>query len=234
VGYLRQNQIEEIENEKRVLERTLQSREVQERGNLVNHLKRIDTQIESQSPPDLTGEERDQITKECKEIEGRLQPMMPSDEEMRKNPPGVVGRHMRYEKAAKSKKYFKEGDIFRWKDNQLALHKGDNDPDIANFERMRPHHNHGSMLGAQIPGQQFFGTSPSPAYKEGFDRTFGEEEEGVGHVPTVTNPTVKKKATKKKKPAKKTYMTACGRTMSVQGKHFHVKHCEPCQEAAKE
>jgi hypothetical protein len=46
--------------------------------------------------------------------------------------------------------------------------------------------------------------------------------------------TVKKKATKKKKPAKKTYMTACGRTMSVQGKHFHVKHCEPCQEAAKE
>jgi hypothetical protein len=236
MGYLRQNQIEEIENEKRVLERTLSSREVQERGNLVQHLKRIDHQIETQAPPDVTGEERDRLVRECKEIEGRLVPMMPSHEEMRKNPPGVVGRHMKYEKAAKSKDYFPEGDIFRWKDNQLTLNKGSDDPDVANFERMRPVHNMGSMLGAQIPGQQFFGLNPTEAYKEGYDRTFpgvAEEEEEDAPRPVTT----RKKSARKKRPKKrpgKTYQTACGRAMSVQGKHFHVKHCETCQEAAEE
>jgi hypothetical protein len=234
VGYLRQNQIEEIENEKRVLERTLQSRDVQERGNLVNHLKRIDTQIEKQSPPDLTGEDRDKLTRECKEIEGRLQPLMPSDEEMRRNPPGVVGRHMRYEKAAKSKKHFDEGDLFHWKDNQLALNKGDHDPDVANFERMRPMHNHGSMQGAQIPGQQFFGTNPSEAFKEGHDRTFGEEVTIEDETPLVrAKATRKKSGTKKRASAEKTPM-ACGKLMGPSGRHFHVKACETCQEAARE
>lgn len=234
MGYLRHAEIEEIQNEKRVLENTLQSREVQERGNIVNHLKRIDRQIESQSPPDLTGEQKDQLVKECKEIEARLVPLMPTDEEMRKNPPGVVGRHMRYEKAAKSRAYFKEGDLFRWKDNQLALNKGSDDPDVANFERMRPRTHMTSMLDAQIPGQMFFGTNPSEAYKQGYDRTFGHaEEEDEEPTPTV----VRKKATRKKKskrPKGNTYMTACGRTMSVQGKHFHRKACVTCQEAEGE
>jgi hypothetical protein len=230
-GYLRHNQIEEIENEKRVLEHTLQSRDVQERGNLLNHLKRIDSEIETKSPPETTGEERDRMTRECKEIEDRLQPIMPSDEEMRKNPPGVVGRHMRYEKIAKGRDHFPEGDIFRWKDNQLTLNKGSDDPDVANFERMRPRHNHGSMVGAQIPGQQFFGTMPTEAYKEGFDRTFGEQvDEAIDPVEH------KKKATRKKKPAKKSaqVQAACGKMISTKGKHFHVRACKTCQDAVEE
>ena len=241
MGYLRPHQIDEIANEKRVLERTLNTRAVQDTANINAHLRRIDKELATQAPPDTTGEDRDRMTRECKEIEGRLVPLMPSAEEMRKNPPGVVGRHNKYDRASKDRTYFEEGDIFRWKDNQLALHKGDNDPDIANFERMRPFHNMGSMLGAQIEGQPYFGTHPSEAYKEGHDRTFGlpAEESEIEAPPRERKPAKrsKKKATRKrgpnKKPPKLTAL-ACGKMMGPSGRHFHVKHCIPCQEAAQE
>ena len=248
MGYLRPNQVDEIENEKSVIERTLQSRAVQDRGNLNQHLIRIDRQLKEQAPPDLNGEQRDQAVKENGEIEARLIPMMPSDEQMRRNPPGVVGQHKKFDRASKSRDHFKEGDIFRWKNNQLALHKGDDDPDVANFERMRPIHNAGSMVGAQIEGQQYFGTSPSPAYLEGHDRTFGTNGEGgedmidADEEPTtrrvekpVKPPTHKKKTTAKRsfgaKPQKMSEL-ACGRMMGTSGRHFHIKKCAVCTEAA--
>lgn len=241
MGYLRPNQVDQIENEKSVILRTLQGREVQDRGNLNAHIQRIDKQLEKQAPPDLTGEQRDQAVKENREIEARLQPLMPSDEEMRRNPPGVVGRHKKFDKASKSKKYFKEGDIFRWKNNRLALHKGDDDPDLANFETMRPLHNTGSMAGAQIPGTRFFGTDPSEAFKTGHDRTFGDN----GEAKTIVDPpapATRKKAVRKKKVApkrasgakpQKMAALACGRMMGTSGRHFHIKKCEVCTEAAQ-
>ena len=181
MGYLRPNQVAEIENEKQVLERTLISRDVQDRANLQSHIRRIDKELSEKAPPDVSGEDRDRMVRECKEIEDRLVPHMPSGEAMRRNPPGTVGRHMRFEKLAKSRKYFEEGDLARWKDNQLTLNKGDEDPDIANFERLRPIHDHASMLGAQIPGTQYFGTNPSQAYLDGYDKTFGSnEDQGLG------------------------------------------------------
>lgn len=218
MGYLRHSQIEEIENEKRVLQHTLESREVQERGNLVAHLARIDRELETKGPPDLTGDERDRLTRECQQIEERLIPQMPSDEEMRRNPPGTVGRHMRYEKLSKSRDRFPEGEIFRWKDNQLALNKGSEDPDVANFERMRPLHSHqASMLGAQIPGKVFVGTNPTPAYREGYDRTFGDEVADL--------------STSKPDPGDGKEELPCGKRMGNPGRKTHVKYCSVCQEA---
>ena len=242
MGYLRPNQVSEIENEKQVILRTLEGRDVQDRGNLTAHIGRIDRQLEEQAPPDLTGEQRDQAVKENREIEARLVPLMPSDAEMRRNPPGVVGRHKKYDKASKSKKYFKEGDIFRWKDNRLALHKGDDDPDVANFELMRPLDNMGSMEGAQIPGQRYHGTNPSEAFKAGHDRTFrtngngGESMIDLDPAPeTRTKVTRKKKTAAKRAPNKNPQQLtelACGRMMGTAGRHFHIKKCEVCTEAA--
>jgi hypothetical protein len=239
MGYLRHNQIEELENEKNVILRTLQGREVQDRGALNLTVGKIDRQLEEQAPPELTGEDRDRLTRENSEIEARLIPLMPSDTEMRRNPPGVIGRHKRFDKASKDRTHFPEGDIFRWKDNRLALHKGDDDPDVANFELMRPLDNMGPMAGAQIPGQQFFGTSPSPAYLEGYDRTFGKDAEEAEEAETIVDPPKKvvrkKKATPKRsfgaKPQKMTEL-ACGRMMGTSGRHFHIKKCEVCTEAA--
>ncbi len=234
--YLRQHQVDEIENEKKVIERTLTNqRDVQDRGNLLQHIKGIDRDLAVKAPPDLTGEDRDRVVRECQEIEGRLQPLMPSDEQMRRNTPGTVGQHLRFDKAAKSRDHFKDGDLSKWKDNQLALNKGSDDPDVANFERMRPLHNHGSMEGAQIPGTQYHGTNPSQAYLDGHDRTFGDPE------PSPEDPVpARKKATRKKaarasgrKPQKMSAL-ACGKMMGTSGRHFHVAKCETCQEAAKE
>jgi len=250
MGYLRQHQINEIENEKRVIENTLtqQSRAVQDRANLQSHLRRIDTQIETQAPPEVSGADRDRMVKENAAIEARLVPGMPSDEEMRRNPPGVVGRHMRHEKRTKCTDYFDEGDLARWKDNQLTLHRGDDDPDIANFERMRPLHNMGGMQGAQIPGQQYFGTMPTQAYLDGYDETFGrstddpensDPEDTVIELPPreTRKKVVRRQATRKKaktrKPAVRTAL-ACGKLMGPSGRHFHVAKCDTCQEAAKE
>ncbi len=250
--YLRPSQVSDIENEKQVILRTLEGRDVQDRGNLTAHIGRIDRQLELQAPPDLTGEQRDQAVRENREIEARLIPLMPSDAEMRRNPPGVVGRHKKYDKASKSKKYFKEGDIFRWKDNRLALHKGDDDPDVANFELMRPLDNMGSMEGAQIPGQRYHGTNPSEAFKAGFDRTFGTNGKEVTSVEASTEAAetivdlpakvTRKKVTRKKSAAKKNGAAkksaanltelACGRMMGTAGRHFHIKKCEVCTEAA--
>jgi len=250
-GYLRQHQIEEIQNERDVIERTLKHSVVQDRGNLEAHMRRIDHEISTHSPPDLTPEERDQKARECREIEERLVPLMPSDTQMRRNPPGVVGQHKRFDKASKKTDFFPEGDIFRWKNNQLALNKGDDDPDVANFERLRPLDNHGSMLGAQIPGKMFFGTNPSPAYLEGHDRTFGTNGEEVTSVETSAvvaevieeSPKQPRRAARRKKsrsrrspnknPVKMTAL-ACGKKMGPHGRHFHVAKCVTCQEAAKE
>jgi hypothetical protein len=241
-GYLRPHQIDEITNEKRVIEHTLTNqRDVQDRSNLQAHLRRIDQQIADQAPPDLTGEERDKKVRECREIEERLVPLMPSDEQMRRNTPGTVGQHNRFDAASKSTAYFEEGDIFRWKDNQLALHKGDNDPDIANFERMRPLHNNASMLGAQIEGTQYHGTNPSPAYKAGWDRTFnGGAEPAVDDLPPEERrerkPATRKKATRKKATRRKSAKIemACGAMKDPRGKRSHEMNCDACQEVLGE
>ncbi len=243
MGYLRPNQVTEIENEKEVILRTLEGRDVQDRGNLTAHIGRIDRELAEKAPPDLTGEQRDQAVKENSEIEARLVLLMPSDAEMRRNPPGVVGRHKKFDKASKSKKFFKEGDIFRWKDNRLALHKGDDDPDVANFELMRPLDNMGSMEGAQIPGQRYHGTNPSEAFKAGHDRTFGTNGKGgedmIDPAPETRRirkpakpPTHKKKVTVKAKSASNQTKQPCGRMMAPQGLHWHIKKCEVCTEAA--
>jgi len=249
MGYLRPHQVNEFEDEKRVIERTLENRrDIQDRAGLQNHIRRIDHQIDQQAPPDVSGEERDRIVRECREIEEKLVPLMPSDEEMRRNPPGVVGRHMKYEKAAKEKtEQFPEGLLARWKDNQLILNKGSDDPDIANFERMRPLHSMASMQGAQIPGRQYFGTNPTQAYLEGHDRTFGdppeEPRDSVEEVEEVEEPAPRKrkkatrrKAYRKKSNGKGVEMTAlaCGKMMGPHGRHFHVAKCEICKEAARE
>jgi hypothetical protein len=245
MGYLRPHQVDEFQNEKRVIERTLTSRnDVQDRGNLEQHMNRIDRQLAEQAPPESTGEDRDRMIRECGEIEERLVPEMPSDEAMRKNPPGTVGKHMRFEKLAKNRDRYDEGELARWKDNQLTLNRGSDDPDVANFERMRPLSSNASMLGAQIPGTQYHGTNPSQAYLEGHDLTFGTATAEVEPDPELETPQPQRKVATRKKSGKrkrapnkapmKMDTLPCGKVMGTAGRHFHVAKCETCQEAAKE
>jgi hypothetical protein len=79
---------------------------------------------------------------------------MPTHEEMRKNPAGMVGKHMRWEKTHKKA-------ILEWKNAQQMLEPDSNDPDLSNFERLRPSGEMDRFRGdAQINGLMSFGNIP--------------------------------------------------------------------------
>lgn len=127
-----------------------------------NRGKRLKKQLQDFSPPEVSGSVKDKLVKEARAIEERILPGMPTHEEMRKNPAGMVGRHMRWEKANKKA-------ILRWKNLQQMIEPDSNDPDLSNFERLRPS---GEMdmfrANAQINGYMSYGRVP----QENWDQVF--------------------------------------------------------------
>jgi hypothetical protein len=121
--------------------------------------KRLKKQLHDYSPNETTGGLKDKLAARAKVLEDRITAGMPSQEEMRKNPAGMVGRHMRWEKANKK-------DILEWKNIQIMLEPDSSDPDIANFERLRPS---GEMdrlrTDAQIGGHMTYGNIPESVWK---------------------------------------------------------------------
>ena len=79
-----------------------------------NRARRLKEQMKNYGPPVLTGGAKDKIAKRAKELEEKILNGMPSHEEMRKNPAGMVGRHMRHERTFKK-------DILEWKNIQIML-----------------------------------------------------------------------------------------------------------------
>ena len=122
-------------------------------------LGRIKRQVEDQAPRQYEpGEVDDAIAAEAT-LREEIQAGMPTGEEMRKNPPGAVSKHRRWERQNKPK-------ILAWKNIRLRLHASGRLPesgdvearDVSNVELLRQHHNGGqlSMDNAQIAGKQFF------------------------------------------------------------------------------
>ena len=135
----------------------------QDRGAVGQRIKRLEKSLVEQSPePTLPGQAKDKLAKEAKAIEESVSAGMLSQEEMRKNPAGAVGQHMRWEKANKKK-------ILRWKNIQLMLEPDSNDPDLANFERVRPTGAIDRMrTDAQIPGVMSYGNVPQEKWDQVF------------------------------------------------------------------
>ena len=84
-----------------------------------------------------------------KDLLGDILQGMPSQEEMRKSPPGAVDKHRQWERRNKTK-------ILEWKNLQLRLNAGSGDRDVANLERHRPTASSLNMDSAFIPGKQFY------------------------------------------------------------------------------
>jgi len=145
---LRPTQIAEAEIEKGSLERKLREPGV-DKGAVNGQLRRLNTQLEKQSPKAVTGKAEESLVKETKGLLEQILVGMPSQEEMRKNPPGAVDKHMQWEKRNKEK-------IIRWKNNQLRLNVGESSVDIANLEKHRPRKSSLNMDNAQIPGKDIF------------------------------------------------------------------------------
>jgi hypothetical protein len=97
----------------------------------VYHRRRqLQERLDVEKPPDLSGSELDVLRKRNKEIEVAVAPLAPSRDEMMKNPPGTVGKNIAFERKHKQ-------DILEWKRNQVILNQESEDPDAANFERIR-------------------------------------------------------------------------------------------------
>jgi len=117
-------------------------------GALGKQLRGLRKMIDTQSPTSYKDDKKDEARKRQKYLEEQIVRGMCTSEEMRKNPPGAVGKHQRWEK--KQKKH-----ILEWKNIKLRLNVGDSDPDLANVERLRPTGSSMNMHNAQITGQEF-------------------------------------------------------------------------------
>lgn len=148
---LRRSQRVGMEEERKRLEDLAVQLGVQNPGAVRQEIRKLDKQLQSQSPRDLTPSEKDLLAQTEKVLETEIVPGMPTHEEMRRNPPGTVHKHIQFEKQFKSK-------INLLKNIKLQLDPTSDDQDLANLEKIRPHQmtepgQSTFMVNAQIPGK---------------------------------------------------------------------------------
>ena len=162
---LRPHQVENHENEIKVLETQLTNPAVQDKGEVRKRLLRTRQQLEQQRPraPE-TPEEEGRMHKRADELLSEIVPSMCSQEEMRKNPTGSVDKYQNGEASSWMKKK-----ILEWKNLMLRLKPGERE--AANLERHRPKVSTLNLDNAQIPGKAFY-IPPNV----GASITFSEEE----------------------------------------------------------
>lgn len=147
---LRPDQVEEMEGERESLKKILNDREARvDRGAVMDQLRRVDHQLETQRPRPFAAEELDRAVKREAELRTQWLEGMPSQEEMRKCPPGAVDKHRAWEKRNKVA-------IAEWQNIQRRLNAGNDDRESASIERFRPVSSSLNMQNALIPGKQFF------------------------------------------------------------------------------
>ncbi len=165
---LRPNQVNDLLDDKQSLENSLKSPHLQDRGAVHTQLRRLNKQIDQQAPKQPSGAELDKLVKQEASLREKILTGMPSQEEMRKCPPGAIGKETKWNKKNKN-------NMLAWKNTMLRLNAGTDDPDVANFERYRPISNSLNMDNAQIPGKQYY--LPTEAYKAGYDNVDWNTEE---------------------------------------------------------
>lgn len=166
---LRPNQREEMEADRRGLENSLKSPSHPDRSTATRQLRTLNKQLDEQSPKPFSSDEIDTKVRRETQLKKEILEGMPSQEEMRKSPPGAVGKHQAWEKANKEK-------ILEWKNLMLRINHDSTDPDIANFEKHRPVSNTLNMDNAVIQGQQFHFMPDTPQFKQGYDNVNWDSE----------------------------------------------------------
>lgn len=191
-------------------------------GALRKARRRIDEQVARQTPPELKGEVLDDAISEEQELREELVQGMPSHIEMRRNPPGVVGRHRAWQKRVKALwRGTGQSKINRWKNLRRAIARSTGryteDPDVANLEQYRPTVPYGNLDGAQIPGQNF--NFPSEQYQQNHDDVFGAQR--PADEPLTERPSDPK------------CVSRCDRFFrSRSGRASHEAHCDECKALA--
>lgn len=155
---LRPNQVSEMHEEIRSLEETLNApphirSQITDRRSMTQRLGRLKKEADAYTPRPFQVSERDAAVKEFAALAETIRDGMPSSEEMRRNPPGAVGKQITWDKRQKKS-------IQRYKHLALRLLAGgdlpahlDHPGDVANIEMLRPLKTGRdlAMDGAQIP-----------------------------------------------------------------------------------
>lgn len=145
---LRPQQVEEAKSEIASLEKQMDSRHIEDKNEVHKKLMRTKKTFEEQVPRVPTsGEEEGRMVSRQKQLLDEILVGMPSQEEMRKAPPGAVDKHMGWERRNKPK-------IAEWKNLQLRLKPGERE--AANLERHRPTSNTLNMDNAYIAGKKIY------------------------------------------------------------------------------
>ncbi len=165
---LKQPQIQELQEEKESLQATLAPtnpfrNKISKPQLLHARIKNIEKTLEANAPEPLPGEEKDRLAKMELELREKITHGMPTEEEMRKNPAGMVDRHRRWEKQNKR-------DILTWKNIRRQLEPDSDDPDLANLERYRPAGVMDRLVAnAQISGAMNYRDIPQAQWDQAFE-----------------------------------------------------------------
>ena len=167
-GYLRPREREELTVDIQAANEQLNEEHphfrVQDRNAVEARKRRLESQLAGGIAPETTPLERDALAKEQRELTPYLQDKMLSRDQMMKNPPGSVGRNIKYHRDTKDAQ-------LRWKANQLRLNPDSTDPDIANLETIRPETNRNvNYANSQIgQDQEAIHSVPSRRFMENYD-----------------------------------------------------------------
>ncbi len=93
--------------------------------------KEIRKDLNRNSPKPISGETRDAVAALERQLAEKIREGMPANEVMRRNPPGAVDAHIKWEKANKDR-------ILAWKNCRVLLNPDSNEKDLCNVEMLRP------------------------------------------------------------------------------------------------
>ena len=130
---LRPRQVDEAQNEIKILNEQLVNPMVQDKNSVAKQLGNITKNYNAQVPnaPKEGSIEESRMVARSNYLLEQIIPVMNSQEEMRKCPPGSVDKFRKGENGPRIKPMIAE-----WKNLQLRLHPGD--AEAANLERHRP------------------------------------------------------------------------------------------------
>jgi len=173
-NYLRSWQREETADEIRkiqdVLDDPIAKKGITDIGRVTRRLAGLKRDLKTQSPPPLTANQRDKVDRLNRLCLAQFREGMPTDEQMRRKPPGAVDHHRKWDEQNKRAVLF-------WKTTQLLKHPDSQDVDLCNVERFRPSPGTRNLnVDAQIPGVFALSPEAKDKYDEVFDKDWRAKE----------------------------------------------------------
>lgn len=239
--YMKPSQVQQMRSEINALRSQISNPQPggADKNEMMKRVRRMEQTLSRHTPAPLSADERDAYAREEMRLRQQFAQDMLSAQTMRRNPAGAVDAQLVFHKKHRNR-------IVRWKNVLRALHPEDDSPDLCNIERFRPHARptDASMHDAQISGKTFVGIDNSPAYREGWERTFGdgdkdapvEDVDALKAELAALRAEIAARGSKPERKAKppspgKLVAMPCGEMKDARGKRWHVDKCAACQQA---